>query len=339
MVDATVALANGLRDGEVVAIDRLMRRLTLRIAAATLFSANVEDDADTIGHAVTEAMEVFPTSLGPFSELLDLIPFLPTTRRFKHARARLDAVIFRLIAARRAEAIDRGDLLSILLSARDEDGRPMPDAQVRDEALTLLLAGHETTANALTWAWDALTRKPQAATRLHAELDAVLGGRDPAPEDVPRLPFTRDVVAETMRLRPPAWVLGRRIVRPIRLGDWDVPPGHIVLASPYVTHRNPALWREPLAFRPERWSNGETAALPRGAYVPFGGGNRVCIGEGFAWTEAVLLLATLARRFRFQPLDPTPVPIEPLVTLRPGRSIAMRVEMRAPAPTGDVIVV
>jgi len=337
MVDAAVELAGRLRDGEVVAIDRLMHRLTLRIAAATLFSADVEDDADTIGQAVTEAMEVFPSALGPFGELLDLIPFHPATRRFRQARARLDAVVFRLIDARRAEGRDRGDLLSILLAARDESDRPMPAGQVRDEALTLLLAGHETTANALTWAWDALTRKPEAEARLHAELDAVLGERDPVPDDAGRLPFARDVIAETMRLRPPAWILGRRVVRPIRLGGWEPAAGNIVLASQYVTHRNPAYWHDPLAFRPERWSNGETAALPRCAYFPFGGGNRVCIGEGFAWTEAVLILATLARRFRFHPLDPTPVPIDPLVTLRPGRSIAMRVEARAPAPAGDVI--
>jgi cytochrome P450 len=337
MIAAAVDLARELRDGEVVAIDQVMNRLALRIAAATLFSADVEDDADAIGLAVTEAMEVFPATLGPFGELLDLVPFHPTTRRFRHARARLDAVIFRLIEARRADGRDRGDLLSILLSARDEQGGPMSDALVRDEALTLLLAGHETTANALTWAWDALTRKPAAEARLHAELDAVLGERDPVPEDVARLPYTRDVVAETMRLRPPAWVLGRRVIRTLRLGAWELGPGSIVLASQYVTHRSPRYWHEPRAFRPERWSNGETAGLARFAYFPFGGGNRVCIGEGFAWTETVLLLATLARRFRFRSLDPTPVPIDPLVTLRPGRSIAMRVEARAPAPAEDAI--
>jgi cytochrome P450 len=329
MIDAAITLAESLRDGEVVAIDAVMNRLTLRIAAATLFSADVENDADTIGAAVTEALEAFPASLGPFGELLDLIPFHPATRRFRHARARLDAVVFRLIEQRHAEGADRGDLLSILLTARDDEGQPMPDALVRDEALTLLLAGHETTANALTWAWDALSRSPEAEARLHAELDAVLGERDPVPADVSRLPYTRDVIAETMRLRPPAWILGRRVIRPIRLGAWDLPAGSIVIASQYVTHRSPQLWNEPDAFRPERWSNGETAVLPRFAYFPFGGGNRVCIGEGFAWSEAVLLLATLARRFRFRTLDPAPVPIDPLVTLRPGRSIAMRVEARA----------
>ena len=328
MIESTRAAADRLRDGDTVAVDALMNRLALRIAAATLFSADVDDDADAIGAAVTEAMLVFPASLGPFGELLDHLPFHPATRRFAAARGALDAVIYRLIAQRRSEDVDRGDLLSMLLSARDDDGRPMPDELIRDEALTLLLAGHETTANALTWTFDALARTPQAEARLHAELDTVLGERDPVAGDYPRLRFTRDVVAEAMRLRPPAWILGRRVIRPIRLGDWDVAAGSIILMAQIVTHRNPRFWKLPEAFRPEHWSNGETERLPRFAYFPFGGGNRVCIGESFAWTEAVLVLATLARRVRLVGLDLSPVPLDPLVTLRPGRPIAMRVETR-----------
>jgi cytochrome P450 len=328
MIDAARDAADRLTDGETVAVDALMNRLALRIAAATLFSADVDDDADTIGHALTETMALFPSSLGPFGELLDHLPWHPATRRFQAARGALDAVIYRMIEERRRDGVDRGDLLSILLAVRDEDGAPMPDELVRDEALTLLLAGHETTANALAWTWNALARNAEAEGRLHAELDAVLGQRDPAPDDYPRLPFTRDVVAEAMRLRPPAWILGRRVIRPIRLGEWDVPVGSVVLTSQLITHVNPRLWIEPKAFRPERWSNGETDRLPRFAYFPFGGGNRVCIGESFAWTEAVLVLATLARRVRFRGLDPAPVPIDPLVTLRPGRPIRMRAEFR-----------
>jgi cytochrome P450 len=232
---------------------------------------------------------------------------------------------------RRRSGTDRGDLLSILLSSTDEDGVPMSDALVRDEALTLLLAGHETTANALTWTWDFLGRSPAVEARLHDELDRVLGERDPEPADVPKLSFTRDVIAETMRLRPPAWLLGRRVIRPFRLGAWELPPGSVVLASQLITHRNPRYWKEAEAFRPERWSNGETDGLPKYAYFPFGGGNRICIGEGFAWTEAVLLLATLARRLRFEVLDPSPVPLDPVVTLRPGRPIAARAHARRPA--------
>jgi cytochrome P450 len=329
MIEATVALADRLTDGETVAIDQLMYRLTLRIAAKTLFSVDVDDDADTIGHALTEVLEVFPTSLSAYGELLDHIAWHPATRRFRAARAELDAVIAKVIAQRRAAGNpDYGDLLSILLTSTDEDENGMPDELVRDEALTLLLAGHETTANLLAWAWDQLARTPEVEARLHAELDAVLGDRDPVPADVPQLKYTHDVVAESMRLRPPAWLLGRFIAKPIRVGEWELPPGTVVFVSPYVTQRNPRYWKEPEAFRPERWSNGETADLPRYAYFPFGGGSRICIGEGFAWTEGTLLLATLARRFRFTALDPEPVPLDPLVTLRPGRPIRLRVAAR-----------
>ena len=328
MIDAARTATDGLTDGDDVTVDALMNRVALRIAAATLFSADIENAADTVGGAVNRAMAGFPASLGTFAELFDYIPWHPATRRFKRAKADLDQVIYTMIEERRHDARDRGDLLSILLTTRDEDGRPMPLELVRDEALTLLLAGHETTANALAWTWDALARHPEVEARLHAELDDVLGDRDPVPADYPRLTFTRDVVSESMRLRPPAWILGRRVVRPFQLGDWTLAPGAVVLLSQIVTHRNPRFWHEPEAFRPARWSNGETAALPRGAYFPFGGGNRICVGESFAWAEAVLVLATIARRVRFRALDLSPVPLEPLVTLRPGRPLRMRVEAR-----------
>src|SRR5947209_6199320 len=200
MIALARAAADALRDGETVAVDAAMNRLALRIAAATLFSADVDDDADAIGAAVTGTMAAFPASLGPFAELLDHVPFHPATRRFHAARTGLDSVIYRLIEERLRDGVDRGDLLSMLLSSRDETGTPMPVELVRDEALTLLLAGHETTANALTWTWDALARNPAAEARLHAELDDVLGDRDPVPDDVARLPFTRDVVAESMQI-------------------------------------------------------------------------------------------------------------------------------------------
>jgi len=332
MIDAARGAAERLHDGDIVAVDALMNRLALRIVAATLFSADVDDDADTIGRSVNDAMALFPRSLGPLAELMDHLPWLPAARRFRAARARLDAVIARLIDERRRDGSDRGDVLSMLLATRDEQGGAMPPELVRDEALTLILAGHETTANALAWTWDALARNAHVEARLHAELDDVLGDRDPEPADYPRLTYARDVVAEAMRLRPPAWILGRRVVRPFALGPWTLEPGSTVFASQLVTHRNPGVWREPEAFRPERWSNGETDALPRFAYFPFGGGNRICIGEGFAWTEAVLVLATVARRIRFALVDATEVPLDPLVTLRPGRPIPMRVEPRRRTP-------
>jgi cytochrome P450 len=201
--------------------------------------------------------------------------------------------------------------------------------QIRDEVMTIFLAGHETTANALAWTFWLLAQHPAVAARLGAELDAVLGERPLRPADVPSLRFTRDVVAEAMRLYPPAWVVGRRAIEPTTLGDYTVPRNGIVIASQLVMHRNPRYWREPDAFRPERWSNGETDALPRFAYFPFGGGNRVCIGESFAWTEAVLVLAAIARRVTFRPAPGlTDVPMQPLVTLRPETAIPLVVTAR-----------
>jgi len=328
MIAFTREATAGLVPGEIVAVDQLMNRLTLRIAANTLLSADVDDDADTIGSALTAALDTFPQALAPFGELLDLLSWHPVTRRARAARARLDGVIYRLIEERRAEGTDHGDLLSILLASRDEEGNAMPDDLVRDEALTLLLAGHETTANALTWTLDALARDPAVEARLHAELDAVLGDREATPADAMALPYTRSIISEALRMRPPAWILGRGLRSDFALLDYDLPAGSAVICSPLVTHRNPAYWQQPDAFRPERWTNGETDNLPRGAYFPFGGGNRVCIGEGFAWTEGVLLLAGLARRHRFVLTDPTDVPLDPSVTLRPGRPVMLRVEDR-----------
>ena len=317
-----------LRDGTTVVLDVFLNRLALRIAADTLFGANVDADAASIARSIDRAMAIFPAAMHPVGSVLRALPFHPVARRFREVRAELDRVVYRLIATRRAEGTDRGDLLSRLLTARDEGGAGMTDEQVRDEVVTLLLAGHETTANALVWALDQLARTPAALAALEAELDTVLGDRDPAPADVPALRCARDVIAEALRLRPPAWILGRRTTCDVRIGDWTLPKGAIAIAAPLLTHRDPALWREPEAFRPERWSNGETDGLPRYAYRPFGGGNRVCIGEAFAWTEAVLMLAAVVHRVRLTPVDPSPLPLAPIITLRPGRPVLMRVEAR-----------
>jgi cytochrome P450 len=304
-----------------------MTRLALTIAAQTLFSTTMVEQTETIRAALTTALRAFPASMSRFSELLDAFAFLPVTRRFLRARAQLDSVIYGLIEARRnGSDAGRDDLLGMLLAARDGEGA-MNDVQIRDEAMTLFLAGHETTANALAWTWYLLARHPAAALHLRAELDEVLGGRLPAASDLPRLRFTRDVFAETMRLYPPAWVVGRRALRDTRLGEYLVPRGSIVLASQLVTHRNPRYWTEPDAFAPDRWSSA--GAPPRFAYFPFGGGTRRCIGESFAWMEGVLLIATIARRFTFDAVDRATVEIEPLVTLRPRSAVRVRVGAHA----------
>jgi cytochrome P450 len=329
MIAETAADAAAFVSGSVVAVDEAMHGLTLRIAARTLFSADVTSDADAVGRAVDDAMTTFPFMLTVLGEFADYLPFVPAVRRFRRARAKLDAVVRAIVAARRAAGDDdRGDLLSVLLAARDEDGRGLDDVQIRDEVMTLFLAGHETTANALAWTLDLLARTPDAETALFAELDAVLDGRDPEPGDVERLPYARAVVSESLRLYPPAWAIGRRAVADTTVGGWPIAAGSVVLASPWVTHRSPRSWPEPLAFRPDRWLRDGGPAVPRFAYFPFGGGNRICIGERFAWTEAILVLATLLARRRFALVDPTPVPTNASVTLRPGASIRLRVEAR-----------
>jgi cytochrome P450 len=244
-------------------------------------------------------------------------------RRFLAARAELDGVVYRLIAERRAHPRERPDVLGMLLASSDGP-EGMDETQIRDEAMTILLAGYETTARALTWTWWLLAQHPAAAASLAEELNAVLGGRAPTFEDVPHLRYTHDLIAESMRLYPPAWVLGRRAAEATTLGEWTIPQGSIVLASQWITHHDRRFWKEPEAFRPERWSNGETDGQPKFAYFPFGGGNRICIGEGFAWTELVLVLATIARRWRFAATPGTAALYpQPSVTLRPAAAVPL----------------
>jgi len=231
-----------------------------------------------------------------------------------------------MIEERRASGEDRGDVLSTLLSAQDEDDGVMTDRQVRDEALTLFLAGHETTANALTWTWHLLSGNPEAEARLHRELRDVLGGRLPAVDDLPRLEYTRKVLTESLRLFPPAYMLSRAAVEDVPLGGYVVPKGDIVVMSQYAIHRDARYYVEPERFNPDRWTPEMQERLPRFAYFPFGGGPRVCIGESFAWTEGTIVLATLAQRWRLRTVPGHPVGLRPLITLRPRYGMRMTVE-------------
>jgi cytochrome P450 len=317
------------RDGQETDIAEEMMRLTLAIAGKTLFDADVEDEAEEIGEALTAALEMFSLALLPGAELMDRLP-LPHTRRFNRARARLDAVVYRMIDERRASGEDRGDLLSMLMLARDTDGDggAMTDEQVRDEAMTILLAGHETTANALAWTWDLLGRHEAVEHRLHAEADA-LGSRPLGMDDVAHLPYTRMVLAESMRLYPPAWVVGYRAVNACTVADWDIPPRALCVMSQFIVHRDERWFPDPERFDPERWTPERQAERPRFAYFPFGGGPRQCIGEQFAWTEGVLLLATIARRWRIRPLRHAMAEPYPVFTLRPGGGVPVRFEPRS----------
>jgi cytochrome P450 len=329
MTDATSRTRERWQDGDVLDISHEMMRLTLAIVGKTLFDADVEDEAQEIGQALTDVMNLFDVLLLPFSEYLDKLP-LPQTRRFHRARERLDATVYRMIEERRRSHQDRGDLLSMLLLAQDEEGQTgrMTDEQVRDEALTIFLAGHETTSNALTWTWYLLSQHPEVETKLHEEIDAVLGSRLPTSDDVPRLRYTEMVLAESMRLYPPAWALGRLALADYEVGGYVVPAGSLVLLSQYVAHRDPRYFPDPTRFDPERWTPEARESRPQYSYFPFGGGPRRCIGEGFAWMEGILLIATLAQRFSLRLVANHPVELKPVITLRPKHGMRMSVSGR-----------
>ncbi len=329
MVEYGERLSDRWQDGETRDIDQEMMRLTLQIVAKTLFSADVEGDADEVGQAMTNLINLFNYLLLPFSEVLEKIP-LPQTRRFRNAKDTLDNVIYKFIRERRESGEDTGDLLSMLLAARDEDdGGRMTDEQVRNEAMTLFLAGHETTANALTFTWYLLSENPAAEAKLHEELDRVIGGRAPTIEDLPNLKYTEAVLAESMRLYPPAWAIGRLSTADHAFAGFDVARNSLVLVSPFVTQRDPRFWDGAGSFMPERWFDQSVKeASNRFIYFPFGGGVRRCIGEQFAWTEGILLIASLARKWRLR-LDPEQkIGLKPMITLRPKFGMRMKIERR-----------
>ncbi len=311
-------------DGLAVDMHVEMMHLTLAIVAKTLFDADVDAEAAEIGEALTAAFESFNFGILPFTELLEKLP-LPHVRRFNAARDRLDRTIYRMIDERRASNEDRGDLLSMLLLATDVegDGSGMDDRQLRDEALTIFLAGHETTANTLTWTWYLLSQHPDIEALLHREIDSALGGRVPTFKDLAALPYTRMVVAESMRLYPPAWAIGRRAIVPFEARGYTVPARSVVLMSQYIVHRDPAFFPGPERFDPERWTPEAQASRPKFSYFPFGGGARVCIGEQFAWMEAILVVATLAQKWKMRLGHGHPVAVHPLITLRPKNGMRM----------------
>ena len=328
MVGYADRMRRSWRDGATLDISREMNRLTLSIVGKTLFDVDVESQAAAVGEALTAVMESFWMMLLPFADALERLP-VPKLRRARLARARLDAIIYRMIADRRASGRDHGDLLSMLLSAQDEDaGGGMTDQQVRDEAMTIFLAGHETTANALMWTWFLLSGAPEVEATLHAEIDRVLQGRLPAMGDLGSLHYVERVVTESMRLYPPAWIVGRRAIDAYQLGEYLVPPRSILVMSPYLMQRDARFYPDPERFDPDRWTPEFRAALPKFAYFPFGGGPRQCIGESFAWMELVLLVATIAQQYRLRLVPGHPVVPQPLITLRAKHGMRMTVEQR-----------
>ena len=331
MVEYAARISERWEDGQTLDVAREMMRLTLAIVGKTLFDADVEEDAGEVGEALTDVMELFQYLMLPYAELLEKLP-LPMARRFQRSRDRLDTIIYRIIDERRRSRADRGDLLSMLLLAEDEegDGGRMTNSQVRDEVMTIFLAGHETTANALTWTWYLLSQHPEVEAKLHEEIDAVLGTEDrPRVEDLARLRYTEMVFAEAMRLYPPAWTVGRLAIKDYEVGGYRIPAGSLVLMSQFVTHHDARFFPDPFRFDPERFAPEAKESRPQFSYFPFGGGSRRCIGEGFAWMEGVLLIATLARHWRPRLVPGSLVEMHPRITLRTGKQgMPMTLERR-----------
>ncbi len=329
MVAFTERSLDGWRDGETIDLHEEMMRLTLEIVAKCLFDADVGSEAKDVGSAMKVALEDFSSQ----RSLIRIPKSIPTPHnlRFERAARRLEGIVRTIIEERRKKSgeEDRGDLLSLLMLAEDESGERMTDKQLRDEVMTLFLAGHETTANALTWTFWLLSLNPEVEAKLATELGRVLGSRAPTVADLSNLPYVERVIKESMRLYPPAWVMGREAIGECEVGSYRMPAGTTALISQWVVHRDPRYHHDPQRFDPDRWTAEYEEALPRFAYFPFGGGPRQCIGAGFAMTEARLILATVAQRFTMELAPGQRVEPYPSVTLRPKKGIRMTLVERS----------
>ncbi|MFZ1755232.1 MAG: cytochrome P450 [Caldilineaceae bacterium] len=321
--------AAGWEEAAAMDVAQAMNHLTLRIVGRTLFGVDLAGQETQVAAALDD---LFVLSDPVYLLLAPLFAWLPTptARRFRASTEFFDRLIYGLIAERRRTGAGNGDLLDLLLASVDEEtGQPPDDQFIRDQSLTLLLAGHETTANALAWCWHLLAAHPESEARLHAELDENLpDGKLPGMAELGDLPFTRAVFSEALRLYPPAWAIGRTAINDCVIGEYPVPAGSLVLMSQWVTHRDPRYFANASTFRPERWLTEPRGARPKFAFFPFGGGLRVCIGAQFAWMEGMLLLATLARRWQLRAVSSRPVATDPRITLRPKEGLWMAGERR-----------
>jgi cytochrome P450 len=329
MVDYTEHMLESWRAGGEILLDREMMKLTLSIVSKTLFDAEVASDAARVGVLLTDVLEASNNRLMAVFSLPEWIR-TPGRRRTERAMHELDGIIQRFIDERRRSGQDKGDLLSMLLMAVDETGS-MDDKQLRDEAMTLFIAGHETTAMALTWSWYLLAQNPDKLAKLQAELDTVLAGRAPTLADLPNLPYTEMVVKEAMRLYPPAPGVSREPIEPVSIAGFDVPQGSLMNIQFFAMHRDPGYFPEPERFLPERFDKANAASIPDYAYLPFGGGPRVCIGNMFAMMEARLALAAMAQRFELALVPGQTVRPRQTLTIRPATSIRMTLTQRQPS--------
>jgi len=327
VVDCALETRDEWRDGEVVDMNAGMSRMALTIISRSVFGTCAASESAKVAGALDDAMRLFNGSMTPLGDVFERLPWIRA--RFLASRADLDSVVYGLLEQRRREGAGGSDVLSVLLHARDEQGQPLPDSAIRDEAMTLLLAGHETTANALTFAWSFLGRHPHVRAELDKELDAVLGNRRATYADLEKLRWTRAILAETMRLLPPAWMVARRALEDMDIEfkgrTMKIPRGATVLVSSFVLHRDPRFWPEPNRFHPARWL-AEGFAPHKWSYIPFSAGTRSCLAEQFAWMEGTLALATLAQEFRAAPMNR--LQLEPSVTLRPRGPLWMKLSRR-----------
>ncbi len=327
MVAYAERMVDGWGEGEMRNLHEDLMSVTLEIVAKVLFDADVAKDVEAVGQALDAITRESAVRLRRPFYIPDAVP-LPSNIRYLRAVRRMDKLVYRIIREHRGADQDAGDLLSMLLESRDEAGRGMSDRQLRDEAITILLAGHETVALALSWTWYLLSQHPTAEQQLVDELRRVLGDRLPCVSDLPALRYTERVIKEAMRLYPPVYSFGREAVDDCEIGGYAVPAGTTLFMSPWVMHRHPRYFEQPDAFLPERWDGDLVERLPKFAYFPFGGGPRLCIGSRFAMMEAVLLLAAIAQRFHLSLVPERPVTLFPSITLRPKDGVWVRLSER-----------
>jgi cytochrome P450 len=312
------------RDGQVIDIAEEMTSLSLAVIVKILFGVDIEEGAQSLRQ-----------DLGAVVARTEWRNLFRTKKEFQAARGRLDAFLHRMIQEHRSKQVDQPDLLSALLQANDSQGSSQGDEQIRDEAVTLLAAGHETIATSMAWTWYLLSRNPDVERRMHQELDTVLGGNTPTAEDLPRLTYTAMVISESMRLYPPVWSMTRRPINDFPLGDYTIPAESYIHISPYVLHRDPRYFAEPERFDPMRWTLEEYAKRPKFCYFPFGAGSRKCVGDNLALMEGMLILVMLAQRWTVRLVSTEPWIPQPLITLRPKGNTSMKLDRRLPAETGQ----
>ena len=328
MIECALERMRKWRSGETRNIADEMMKLTLEVAVRTLFGTSLAGDSDSIGKAMTFLMRHYLRRARTPWRVPESWP-TPANRRARREVEYMDSLIYGIISDRKMDTRPRNDLLSLLMAAMNDDGSQMTERQVRDESMTLFVAGHETTALSLAWTWYLLSENPTAEVRLHEELGAVLGGRPAEVSDLEKLPYLNAVVHESLRLFPPAFIMARMNVETVRVGGYEIPPRSTLLASQWVMHRDARFFQQPEQFMPERWLDGLESRLPPGAYFPFGDGPRRCIGQGFAQLETALVIAAIAQKFSFRLNKGFPVVPEPLVTLRPKYGIEMTIESRS----------